>query len=764
MKRMLLSTLGILSAVMLFAGLKITSAAATPPVNGWYEENGAKYWYENGVRQGTTGRGKEIYDPGSDSWYWLDAAENGKMAVSKDVYMEEDDKWVRYDANGHMIKGDSYQNGYWYRFDQVTGAMIKGEHYQNNAWYRFDETTGVMIKGWFHVTEDNSVRAYFYDLDTGIMKKGEVVIGNDICYFDIYTGVGLDMQWLDINGGKYWYEGGVRQGTTGRGKEIYDPTSQAWYWLDADARGKMAVNKDVYMDKGEKWVRYDANGRMIKGHFKLDDKSWYHYDGITGAMTKGWYSETLDNGTVNTYYYDMVDGKRVHGLRVIDKVECAFDDSTGIALNQKWRTIDGGNYWYEGGKRQGTEGRGKEIYDPASKAWYWLDASEHGRMAVDKDVYQESNGGKWVRYDKYGHMVKGWSLKDGKRYYFDLNTGAMIKGTVTIDGIEYNFNKDTGVLEGSEGNAPANYVWDPVKITYKTASGQVDYYVTYTYDRRGRKTQEVTSSANGSLRGAIDYAYDNDGNLERKIIYNKNSTPIQTYEYTYDDGRKTRIVYTDRQDSSKSYSKDYTYDDKGNLTGVTTYNGRGVKTQIERSYWNALGNLLQTSIFTVSNNKETYKNFYAYQYNAAGNMVVETYGKNEAGKDSTVWEKTYEYDAYGNCTYCVEYDGDADDSRKVRETVYNYTRYMNHSYERSVMIWNADGSLASGYEYIRSGATPVRYTKYGEYGVVEYRTDYDTTAYPTNKITHIMTDYTYDGNDALKQIVETEYRYNQYGN
>jgi len=50
-----------------------------PPENGWYQEypGGPWYWYENGVRQGTTGRGKEIYDPKSDAWYWLDAVQGG---------------------------------------------------------------------------------------------------------------------------------------------------------------------------------------------------------------------------------------------------------------------------------------------------------------------------------------------------------------------------------------------------------------------------------------------------------------------------------------------------------------------------------------------------------------------------------------------------------------------------------------------------------------------------------------------------------------
>ena len=90
-----------------------------------------------------------------------------------------------------------------------------------------------------------------------------------------------------------------------------------------------------------------------------------------------------------------------------------------------WRIEDGVPYWYENGVKQGTEGRGKEIYDPGSAAWYWLDAVDGGRMAVSKDVYQESKAddegdiGKWVRYDADGHMVKGWQPAEAGTYNFD---------------------------------------------------------------------------------------------------------------------------------------------------------------------------------------------------------------------------------------------------------------------------------------------------------------------------------------------------------
>ncbi len=233
-----------------------------------------------------------------------------------------------------------------------------------------------------------------------------------------YTG------WKTVNGKDYWYENGVKQGTTGRGKEIYDPDSDAWYWLDADQGGAKAVSKDVYQESnGGKWVRYDANGHMIKG-WDTNDDGTYYFDLVTGAMTKG--------------------------DATIDGLPCSFDTVTGIGLNCAWKYINGKDYWYEGGKRQGYDPnnaayRGKEIYDPASNGWYWLDNVQQGAKAVSKDVYQESSGGKWVRYDANGQMIKGWNTNADGTYYFDPITGAMAKGTTTIDGMTYYFDPATGV-------------------------------------------------------------------------------------------------------------------------------------------------------------------------------------------------------------------------------------------------------------------------------------------------------------------------------
>ena len=125
------------------------------------------------------------------------------------------------------------------------------------------------------------------------------------------------------------------------------------------------------------------------------------------------------------------------------------DSVASVSTYTGWKTVNGKDYWYENGVKQGTTGRGKEIYDPDSNAWYWLDAKQGGAKAVNKDVYQESNGGKWVRYDANGHMIKGWDTNDDGTYYFDQVYGTMAKGIVTIDGNLYLFDVDTGVMQAS---------------------------------------------------------------------------------------------------------------------------------------------------------------------------------------------------------------------------------------------------------------------------------------------------------------------------
>ena len=341
----------------------------------------------------------------------IEHTRDGNPIASNSTYGDIAQTWC------NMVSNAGYRVGiysYYYFFQNY----LTDSRFSNSGWYKWmaDYRSGVSYDG-------SSCNMWQYS------NKGTVPGVNanvDLNYwFGEYPGNNNNHTgWRSENGRDYWYENGVKQGTTGRGKEIYDSGSNAWYWLDANQGGAKAVNKDVYQESnGGKWVRYDANGHMIKG-WDTNDDGTYYFDLVTGAMTKG--------------------------DATIDGLPCSFDTVTGIGLNCAWKRINGKDYWYEGGKRQGYDPnnaayRGKEIYDPASNGWYWLDNVQQGAKAVSKDVYQESSGGKWVRYDANGQMIKGWNTNADGTYYFDPITGAMAKGTTTIDGMTYYFDPATGV-------------------------------------------------------------------------------------------------------------------------------------------------------------------------------------------------------------------------------------------------------------------------------------------------------------------------------
>ena len=646
------AAVGIAAAFVLCMGAPSMSVKADTPLNGWYEENGAKYWYENGVRQGTEGRGKEIYDPGSDAWYWLDAADNGKMAVSKDVYQESNGgKWVRYDENGHMIKG----------------------------WN----------------TNDNGT--YYFDLTTGAMYKGKVIIDGVSCVFDDNTGIGVDCKWLEFDGVKYWYEGGRRQGLEGRGKEIFDPASNAWYWLDAIDGGKMAVNKDVYQESdGGKWVRYDANGHMVKGE-NCKDNAWYRFDEVTGAMVKGWYTTNDRNGKQIYYYYDENNGKMVKGEATIGGKACMFDVSTGVAYDCAWYTKNGGKYWYEKGVRQGTEGRGKEIFDSASNAWYWLDAVDAGKMAVNKDVYQESSGGKWVRYDANGRMVKGWNTKDGKRYYFDEVTGAMAKGIVRIDGTDYSFDEVTGVYKGVYDGGEISYSW--------------------------MNTKETRYDTDGNYAGHTTYEYTDNGQLERERTYNKNRRILTEEKYAYDtSGNVVTHSYKDYTDNSKTYTETYSY--SGNLPiQVRKTDKNGTVTEVRRNTYSG-ASITRTDVY---NDRNVLQYYCTYGVDGKGNVTKETrYDKNNA---------------------------------LIGYTTNSYYEYGGQSFLRQTLEYNSEDRIQSGASYVRSGYELREKTIYTTNRVVTEHTKYVLKDFPEDESerTCQKESKTYDKNDSL--IYTSTYNY-----
>ncbi len=616
---------------------------------------------------------------------------------------------------------------------------------------------------------------------------------------DGYTG------WKEEDGKLYWYENDVKQGYDAnnleyRGKEIYDPGTNAWYWLDNVQGGAKAVSKDVYQesqadDAGNmgKWVRYDANGLMIKG--------W----------------STNENGT---YYFDPVYGTMIKGWRNINGVDYRFDDATGVLQESTggvegnangWRVIDGVEYWYENGVRQGTEGRGKEIYDPGTNAWYWLDAIDGGKKAVSKDVYQESEAGawadredgtgKWVRYDASGHMIKGWSTNENGTYYFDPIYGTMAKGIANIDGVNHKFDVNTGIYLGEvqvstrlswrnkeyyqqnadgtyrsrtvyEHNAngktvkSTSYVGNNVKWVEKDGSKYADYYYsnskeemlisseyTYEYDATGERTKRTSTSysfnvdengirtpykyaehlytykngeysssvsvyynSDGSISSKYETTYDDRGNETKDLYYRVKDGELQlyrTYTYEYDGNGYLAKEYCDYADESYTDSvTEYVCDAEGNVLTMTQYEG-GEKTYVT-NYTYQNGNLVWFETVDVSDNHVAYRE--EIDYDANGNKTEQREFYDDYNYDTDTYELvlnykyTYEYNANGSETLRNSYDYDYNyetESWEENHNSYAVTTYVN----------------IGNYEYTKEYDSYSGHYRYGEDGKVVWSSD-----------------------------------------
>jgi beta-N-acetylglucosaminidase len=179
---------------------------------GWNESGTA--WYDNGVMA----RSHCFYDPGTGAWYWADA--DGSIAAGKDVFIPKDEsdrskggKWVRFEADRTMVKGEDFRYGGWYLFDRVTGEMAKGFAVPDGKkWCYYDPVTGKMQYGeraidggWYYLTPGTGAVDYEWALipkagggvkwvyygpegGSGRMRYGVQVIRGVRCYFNLHTG------------------------------------------------------------------------------------------------------------------------------------------------------------------------------------------------------------------------------------------------------------------------------------------------------------------------------------------------------------------------------------------------------------------------------------------------------------------------------------------------------------------------------------------------------------------------------------------------
>ena len=226
----------------------VEAALAARVKNGWVNQNGKWYYYQNNV--------------------------------PKTGWLKSGGKWYYLGTEGVMCVGWKQISGKWYYFN-ASGAMQTGWQKISNKWYYFN-SSGAMVTGWQTISN----KKYFFE-NTGAMATGWKQISGKWYYFDSSGARYGTAGWKQIDGKWYWFD------SDGAARTGWLKLSGKWYWFNASAQ--MATG---WKQISGKWYYFNNSGVMQTGWQKISGK-WYWFES-GGAMIAS--TDKTING--KTYHFD----------------------------------------------------------------------------------------------------------------------------------------------------------------------------------------------------------------------------------------------------------------------------------------------------------------------------------------------------------------------------------------------------------------------------------------------------------------------------
>ncbi len=284
--------------------IRVHAEETEPIKNGWVKEDGAWYWYQDGV-------------------------------MAAETVLKIDGAYYGFDANGRM-----YNNKDFFFYNDNEG------HYN---WYRAKEGGKLYVNEWYKKTENNgtdtpTVTWYYYGAE-GKSAEGYVKVGNHYYCFSssgimadegYYIGAGCRCFSIDQNGYATPLEAGWHK--------IYERDR---YCL---GDGYLVHNEAKQIDNN--WYVFDSNGTLIKGQdFEIYDSEtgesvWYRAKADGTLYVNSWYSVyNIDYKRTFWWYYGE-EGKAANGLTLVDNVYYFFHPTgqmlirTLFSESGKWYTVN----------------------------------------------------------------------------------------------------------------------------------------------------------------------------------------------------------------------------------------------------------------------------------------------------------------------------------------------------------------------------------------------------------------------------------------
>ncbi len=181
-----------------------------------------------------------------------------------------------------------------------------------------------------------------------------------------------------------------------------------------------------WKQSGGEWYYVDSDGNFTKGLAVIDGSTYYFDD--SGKMLTGW--QTIDGVK---HYFNTKNGVMATGITKISSKLYWLDDEGAIKTG--WYTDDAGKKYYF--TSSGAVKDAKKI----SGKYYLFDKN----FVMLKSGWKKDSKGNTYKLDSKGvATVKKWAKKSGKWYYFGSN-GKMVKGkSLKIGKKTYKF-KSNGV-------------------------------------------------------------------------------------------------------------------------------------------------------------------------------------------------------------------------------------------------------------------------------------------------------------------------------
>ncbi len=407
-------------------------ATATDPVdkNGWYVEDGKKYYYLNG---------EKVKDR------LLDLEEILDGNTYENVYY--------LNSDGSVFEGGLKRiDGILYYFDSssetFSGAAISGWKTVSNRKYYFlsdkKAAKGVTIIGtkkYFFGLENNVLQGglkstddgyMYFSKQTGVAETNKVVNG---MYFDS-EGYAVKNTFVTINNKTYYY-GSNYKVVTGTNK-----IGNYYYYFDSNG----AMYKNVWYQTKYGRYYFGTNGRALTGIHRISGYLFCFDDNC--RLVKNTWKNVKDR----TYYFGS-SGKGMTGFRKIGNYYYYFG-TNGIMAKNRFVKISGKTYYFGANGRayKGIKKINGKTYNFSEK-YYLVGAikkikgklylfDERG-VLVTKSGWHTSRKGNKYAIKKDGSLYTGYRKFSSGIYYFSKDNGCMYRNKwAYVNGYKFYFGKD----------------------------------------------------------------------------------------------------------------------------------------------------------------------------------------------------------------------------------------------------------------------------------------------------------------------------------